>query len=163
MPLYDEKIGFSGGCHWCTEAVFESLTGIQQVEQGYISENSTPDLFYEGVLVYFDINLIDVKDLIEIHLHTHQSTSNHSMRSKYVSGIYTFNTAQYTSASTALNELEASFDEQIITKVFHFGRFKISRPEIRSYYKTDPERPFCKIYIDPKLKLLREKFQHLTS
>jgi peptide-methionine (S)-S-oxide reductase len=38
------KIAFGGGCHWCAEAVFQSLNGVEKVEQGYVSsiaENSS--------------------------------------------------------------------------------------------------------------------------
>ena len=32
-----QTIGFGGGCHWCTEAVFEAIAGVTQVEQGWIT------------------------------------------------------------------------------------------------------------------------------
>ena len=31
-----QEVGFGGGCHWCTEAVFQALRGVQEVEQGFI-------------------------------------------------------------------------------------------------------------------------------
>jgi peptide-methionine (S)-S-oxide reductase len=34
------KIGFGGGCHWCTESVFQALKGVQKVEQGWFAKTS---------------------------------------------------------------------------------------------------------------------------
>jgi len=70
-----EKIAMGGGCHWCTEAVFQSLKGVQLVEQGFIASHGNSDKFSEGVIVHFDPHLIPLEVLIEIHLHTHQCTS----------------------------------------------------------------------------------------
>jgi len=36
MSAEVHRIGFGGGCHWCTEAVFAALRGIIRVEQGFI-------------------------------------------------------------------------------------------------------------------------------
>ena len=76
------KIGFGGGCHWCTEAVFQSLIGVETVEQGYIASEDDMTSFSEAIIVHFNQEEITLKALIEIHLFTHKSTSNHSMRSK---------------------------------------------------------------------------------
>jgi peptide-methionine (S)-S-oxide reductase len=37
MVSIQDKIALGGGCHWCTEAVFQSLKGVQKVEQGYVA------------------------------------------------------------------------------------------------------------------------------
>ena len=153
------KIGFGGGCHWCTEAVFQAIKGVGEVKQGYISTAQEKETFYEGVLVYYDPGSISLQKLIEIHLQTHQSTSNHSMRSKYLSAVYTFDTLQNSEVLDILDAIQGKFEKQIITKAYKFGDFKASRLEIRNYYKTDPDRPFCKLYIDPKMKILEDKFQ----
>jgi peptide-methionine (S)-S-oxide reductase len=58
------KIGFGGGCHWCTESVFQSLKGVQKVEQGWIASTNENDSFSEAVLVYFDETTIDIKVLL---------------------------------------------------------------------------------------------------
>ena len=84
------KIAFGGGCHWCTEAVFQSLKGVEKVEQGFITSYDQNNTFSEAVIVDFNTEKIDLKTLVEIHLHTHKSTSNHSMRKKYRSAIYVF-------------------------------------------------------------------------
>ncbi|MEM9076169.1 MAG: peptide-methionine (S)-S-oxide reductase [Bacteroidota bacterium] len=77
-----DKIGLGGGCHWCTEAVFSSLNDVIRVEQGFISSNEE-SAFSEAVIVHYDSNAISLKDLVGIHLYTHKSTSDHSMRAKY--------------------------------------------------------------------------------
>lgn len=154
-----QKIGFGGGCHWCTEAVFQAIKGVGEVKQGYISTAQEKETFYEGVLVYYDPGSISLQKLIEIHLQTHQSTSNHSMRSKYLSAVYSFDKMQNSEVQDILDALQGKFEKQIITKAYMYGGFKASRPEIRNYYQTDPDRPFCKLYIDPKMKILEDKFQ----
>lgn len=85
------KLGFSGGCHWCTEAVFQAVIGVEKVEQGWISPAGKAGTFYEGVLVHFDPALVDIDLLVAIHLHSHSATADHSMRNKYRSGVYVFN------------------------------------------------------------------------
>lgn len=79
-----KKIGFGGGCHWCTEAVFQSLKGVKSVQQGWIASKNEHFEFSEAVIVDFDPSSIPLKVLIEIHLHTHKSTSEHSMRKSIV-------------------------------------------------------------------------------
>ena len=44
------------------------------------------------------------------------------------------------------------------TRVLMFEGFKESDARFRNYYQSDPARPFCRTYIDPKLALLRERF-----
>ncbi|MCH4823107.1 peptide-methionine (S)-S-oxide reductase [Gramella lutea] len=151
------RIGLGGGCHWCTEAVFQSLKGVKKVDQGYISASNDTDTFFEGVIVHFNPEIINLEILIEIHLKTHQSAKNHSLRSRYLSAIYAFDKLQYAEAKNKLKRLsEQSLD--FITQVHFLGEFKASREQITNYYKTDPERPFCKKYIVPKLELIQNDF-----
>lgn len=154
----ESKIGMGGGCHWCTEAVFQSLIGVNKVEQGYIASTGENSEFSEAVIVYFDNSLISLEKLIEIHLYTHKSTSNHSMRKKYRSAVYTFSKAQYHQVQNILKILQNQFDDPLVTAVLQFNSFKPSREELRDYYLKDPEKPFCKRFIVPKLHLLRKEF-----
>jgi len=152
-----DKIGLGGGCHWCTEAVFQNLNGVVNVEQGWISASGALE-FSEAVLLHFNPEKISIKDLIEVHLYTHESTSNHSMRSKYRSAVYTFNKLQQKDSANILRLLEKDFKKQLITRVFDFKEFRISPEPYQNYYQKNPEKPFCKTYIDPKLNLLLRRF-----
>ena len=157
------KIGFGGGCHWCTEAVFLSLKGVVEVQQGWIASKAPHQSFSEAVVVSFNSKKISLKDLIAIHLHTHKSTSNHTMREKYRSAVYYFSQKEENRAIDIINKLQVNFDEQIITQVLPFTSFKASLEEHQNYYYNNPEKPFCKTYIHPKLQLLLERFREYTE
>jgi peptide-methionine (S)-S-oxide reductase len=155
------KIGFGGGCHWCTEAVFQSLKGIQQVEQGWIASQPPHNSFSEAVIVTYSPAVITLADLISVHLHTHASTSNHSMRHKYRSAVYWFVGEEAPTIKEIIADLQSHFNEPVITQVLPFVEFKLSLPEHLNYYHSNPEKPFCTVYIHPKLDLLKTKFTHL--
>lgn len=153
-----QKIGFGGGCHWCTEAVFQSLRGVVQVQQGWISSDSPFDELSEAVIVSFDDEVISLHTLIAIHLHTHSCTSSHSMRNKYRSAVYTFSSVQANEAVRSIKILQQHFDAPVITIVIPFRHFKLNDQTFLDYYYNNPNKPFCETYINPKLKLLLQQF-----
>jgi peptide-methionine (S)-S-oxide reductase len=162
MAIMEKKIGLGGGCHWCTEAVFASLRGVAEVQQGWVASQAPNDAYSEAVIVTYNPAIITLKDLIEIHLHTHSSTANHSMRHKYRSSVYWFSKEDEQEAKAAITALQPSFNQPVITAVLPFVAFKENIPEQKNYYYTDPERPFCKLYINPKLQMLRQRFSEMA-
>ena len=159
----EAKIGFGGGCHWCTEGVLQSLKGVLHVDQGWISSTGKNDSLSEAVIVTYEPNMIPLHALIEIHLRTHASTSNHSMRNKYRSAVYTFEKDEKTTVRSILNNLQKGFIKPLITQVLDFNQFKRNKEEQLNYYQTRPEAAFCKTYIDPKIKqLLKTHKQYLS-
>lgn len=163
MTVKESKIALGGGCHWCTEAVFQSLLGVVKVEQGYVASIGDNSSFSEAVIVYFNSEEISLKTLIEIHLHTHKSTSNHSMRSKYRSAVYTFSEVQRQEVAQIIETFQKLFEKKLITQVFPFQNFKASRSEITNYYYKNPKKPFCESFIKPKLKLLLDQFSSAVN
>lgn len=159
-----ERIGFGGGCHWCTEAIFQSLKGVTKVEQGWIASTPSNDTYSEAVIVHFDENQIDLLTLVQIHLHTHSSTSKHTMRNKYRSAIYSFSNKQSPLLQEMIAILQVDFEELIITKILPFQSFKKNIARYKNYYYSNPQRAFCKTYIQPKLSLLQQNFsQHVNK
>ena len=158
-----KKIGFGGGCHWCTEAVFQSLTGVSKVDQGFIASTGENNTFSEAVIVHYDPDTIPLRLLIEIHLRTHKSTVNHHMRSKYRSAIYVFSEVQFDKVILMLQSMQKEFDNNLITEVLWFHEFKPSGTQFANYYYNNPDKPFCKNHIDPKLKILMKQFSNQVN
>ncbi|MBW8183061.1 peptide-methionine (S)-S-oxide reductase [Shewanella sp. NR704-98] len=158
-----EKLGLSGTCYWCTEAIFQSLNGVEAVEQGWISSIGEDDWFSEGIIVTFNPELISLKNLIDVHLHTHSSTRNHSMRDRYRSGVYAIEPKQLPEIADALMVLQSEFTEKLITQAYAFNLFKPSADEMQNYYYKDTERPFCQNIITPKLQKLLDTHGELLN
>ncbi|MAP55354.1 peptide-methionine (S)-S-oxide reductase [Altibacter sp.] len=152
-----KKIGFGGGCHWCTEAIFQQLNGVHDVLQGYIAATNEFASYSEGVIVTYNPKAISLAHLIEVHLHTHKATVSHSFRKKYRSAIYYFEEAQAAISKAAIVDLQRQFQNPIITKVLPFNQCTPSRKSLQNYYKKNPTAPFCERYILPKLVVLKEK------
>lgn len=148
-----EKIGLGGGCHWCTEGIFQSLVGVIKVDQGWISFDESKATYSEGIIVYYDTNTISLATLIEIHLLTHSSSSNHPLRHKYRSAIYYFNKKQQIESQFILSEGNKT-GNQCITTILPMAMFKLNKQHYLNYYTKNPEAPFCQRYITPKLQKL---------
>ncbi|MEC5218454.1 peptide-methionine (S)-S-oxide reductase [Actimicrobium sp. GrIS 1.19] len=151
------SIGLGGSCHWCTEAIFQSLRGVQEVRQGWLTPPGVED-FSEGVVVRFDAEVITLATLVAVHLYTHSCTANHSMRHKYRSAVYASSPGLAAQAQAAITQLQAEFERPIITQVLSFGAFRENTEEYRNYYVQDPEKPFCRTFIHPKLQIIRQRF-----
>jgi len=152
---------FGGGCHWCTEAVFQALKGVLAVEQGFACSDPPTDSWSEAVLVTFDPGVIPLEVLVEIHLRTHASTSAHKMRGKYRSAVYVSDGGGAADVAAILQRLQHGFEDPLVTQVLRLAGFKRSEARFWNYYASNPRKPFCRTYIDPKLSLLRNRYHHV--
>ncbi len=157
------SVGFGGGCHWCTEAVFQVLKGVEKVEQGWIASEGDNTGFSEAVIVHFNATVIDLESLTAIHLYTHSCTSEHPMRKKYRSAVYTFSDRQAEIVAQTLEQLQAEFDKPIITQVLPFAAFRENSLQYQQYYLKNAGNQFCEAYIHPKFRLLMQRFSALVD
>jgi peptide-methionine (S)-S-oxide reductase len=163
FPAPLREIAFGGGCHWCTEAVFQPLRGVVDVKQGWIASSGGDESFSEGVIVRFDPRKMRPADLVEVHLRTHRSQSGHSMRDRYRSAVYYMQEEDAPELHEALDSLRPEFSKPLVTRVLPFQAFRPSREEITDYYLKNKGKPFCETYIEPKLEVLKRRFSRLLS
>ncbi|MBA3908581.1 MAG: peptide methionine sulfoxide reductase [Rhodobacter sp.] len=156
-----QSAGFAGGCHWCTEAVFQALRGVTEVRQGFIAADAPHDTYSEAAEVTWDPELIGFEDLIAVHLATHASTSHHKMRGKYRSAVYVHGSEHAQAAKAIIARIGQETDSVFVTEVLPFRSFKPSDLRFQDYYARNREGPFCDAYIEPKLALLRQRFSDL--
>ena len=128
------------------------------MEQGFIRSEPPDDGWSEAVRLGFDPAEIDRDVLIEVHLRTHASMSDHSMRGKYRSAVYVVDAAQGEVVRAALGRLQAGFDRPLVTRVLPLAAFRASDERFQNYHEKQAGGPFCTRYIDPKLDRLRREF-----
>ena len=152
-----KKLALGGGCHWCTEGVFQSLRGVTAVEQGWVASAAPYDAFSEAVIVHYDADAISTSDLIEVHLTTHACEAEHPLRHRYRSAVYYFGGEEEArSLVERVGQVAKRLGLHPLTQVLPYAAFRASLPEHLDYYQTNPERPFCRRYITPKIKQLRK-------
>jgi peptide-methionine (S)-S-oxide reductase len=164
----------AGGCFWCIEAVFEQLAGVEKVVSGYAG-GTVPNPTYkqvctgttghaEVVQITFDPAVIGYRDLIEIFFAFHDPTTlnrqGHDEGTQYRSAIFTHSEDQKRIAREVIAQLtrDQAFDDPIVTQVAPIGAFYPAEDYHQGYYQANPDQPYCRATIPPKLKKLRAKY-----
>jgi peptide-methionine (S)-S-oxide reductase len=167
-----EEIYLGGGCFWCTEAVFQEVTGVIDVDSGY-SGGSVENPSYEEVCsgrtghaevvrVRFDPEIITFRDILEIFFDTHDPTTlnrqGHDVGTQYRSVIFYMNSLQRDTAQSLINELNESgrFRKKIVTELEPFSKFYSSEDYHKNYYRENSYAPYCTFVISPKLEKFRK-------
>ena len=131
-----KAIGLGGGCHWCTEAVFQSLHGVLNVKQGFVASEAPQDAFSEAVIITYEPGLIALYDLVLIHLMTHESTVWHDMRPKYRSASLYHGSGRRKSIGTnvgwSARHVQLAFGNGGLT-LQGFSAFRNQVPKLLSY------------------------------
>src|SRR3546814_16788415 len=68
---------------------------------------------------------------------------------------------QQRQATEVIASLQREFEDRIETRVLPFRDFKPSDERFINYYATNPDKPFCRRYIEPKLDVIRRKFAEI--
>lgn len=163
----------AGGCFWCTEAVFKSLTGVVSVESGYTG-GKRPDPTYEQVCsgatghaeairIGFDPDKISYQDLLAVHFATHDPTQlnrqGNDIGTQYRSALFPLNSSQTTIAKQALTLAQNDYQAPIVTTIETFEKWYPAEDYHQNYWAgAGQNNGFCMAVIPPKLQKLKKKF-----
>jgi peptide-methionine (S)-S-oxide reductase len=170
-----EVATLAGGCFWCLEAVFDQVQGVLHVESGY-SGGTTRNPTYqevctgrtghaEVVQVTFDPQQITFRELLEIFFTIHDPTTLNrqgaDVGTQYRSAIFYHTPEQRQTAEQVIAELTAErlYDAPIVTEVAPFSGFYEAEPYHQEYFANNPNQPYCRAVVAPKVAKFRAKFR----
>ncbi len=161
-----------GGCFWCTEAVFELLKGVSDVESGY-ANGHTPNPTYrdictgdtgyaEVIKITYDDTVITVDTLLEIFFVIHDPTTLNRQGAdrgtQYRSTILYTDDETKEAALAALEAAQADYKDPIVTVIEPLESYYTAEAYHQDYYRQNTMQGYCMAVIPPKLAKLKEKF-----
>ena len=164
---------------WCTEAVFDRVRGVLDVESGYANGHVDAPSYEqictgttghaEVVRVVYDPAQVDARQLINIFFATHDPTTpnrqGNDVGPQYRSGIYTTTPGQEADARAVIAELEAAhvFDAPLVTEVRPLASYWPAEDYHRDYYLKHPGQGYCAFVVGPKVAKFRHQFAKLLK
>jgi peptide-methionine (S)-S-oxide reductase len=169
----------AAGCFWCVEAVFDELIGVEDVVSGYAgghTENPTYRQVCEGntghaevAQIRFDPTVISFKDILRIFFSVHDPTTlnrqGNDIGTQYRSAIFFHDAGQKQDAEEVIKEIsdEAIYDDPIVTEVTPLEKFWPAEDYHQQYFANNPDQPYCRAVVSPKVKKFRAKFADLLK
>jgi peptide-methionine (S)-S-oxide reductase len=169
-----EVATLAGGCFWCLEAVFDDLRGVESVESGYagghvphptyreVCEGTTGHA--EVVQVTFDPQVISFRELLEVFFAIHEPTTLNrqgaDIGTQYRSAIFYHSPEQKEIAERTITDLnvEGIWGTKIVTEVVPLKDFYVAEDYHQEYYAQNPDQPYCRMVVEPKVNKFRQKF-----
>jgi peptide-methionine (S)-S-oxide reductase len=170
-----EKATFGSGCFWCTEAVFERVKGVKDVESGYAGgkvKNPTYEQVCSGttgsaevIQINYDPDIITYDELLEIFWKTHDPTTlnrqGNDAGTQYRSVIFYHNDEQKKKAEEYLKALEQSgaWNDPIVTTIEPYNNYSKAEDYHQNYYENNPNQGYCSFVIGPKIEKFEKVFK----
>ena len=174
-----ETITLGGGCFWCVEAIYQDVKGVAKLVSGYAGgqvENPTYHQVCNGntghaevVQITFDPQTISGEDILYIFWRTHDPTTLNRQGAdvgpQYRSIILYHDEGQRALAERSKGEAEASalWPDPIVTEIVPLTTFYPGESYHQNYYRNNPNQPYCRAVIDPKVHKFRQSFQDQLS
>ena len=169
-----QTITLGGGCFWCTEAVFDRVRGITDVESGYTNGhtvNPTYEQICQGdtghaevVRLTFDADEISLEEILEIFFHTHDPTTlnrqGNDVGTQYRSGIYFTTPEQQQVAQDLVREINQgdTAGAPVVTEVEPLANYFAAEGYHQDFFENNPTQGYCLAVAAPKVAKFRKTF-----
>lgn len=165
------SIALGAGCFWCLEGIFSMIKGVTSTNIGYgggdtpnptyTSVSSNPNGHAELTVVEFDTSITTLDKLLTVFFAMHDPSKSYVINDKkgelYRSVILYKDEVQKVQIENFINDYRNQTSQNIKTEVLPFKNFKETDIKYQNYYLSNPNKPFCKNVIGPKIDKLRAK------
>ena len=163
----------ASGCFWCTETIFDNVSGVISVVPGYIGGKISNPKYEEictgttghaeAVKIEYDTNIISFSKLLEIFFKTHDPTTlnrqGNDVGTQYRSSIFYKNELELNIAKKMILKLNESkiFSNKIVTLLEQESKFYEAEDYHKKYFYKNPTNMYCQLVVKPKIeKFLKE-------
>jgi len=160
-----------GGCFWCTEAIFQMLPGVKSVTSGYAGGTKVNPTYKEVctgntghaevIQIKYDPTVISYEKLIETFWEAHDPTMVNSQGpdhgTQYRSIILYSSEAQKAEAEKSKAKAQKQFRQRIVTEIVPLKQFYPAEDYHQDYYRANPNQPYCRAVILPKVEKFEKK------
>jgi len=153
---------------------FRDLKGVSGVLTGYSGgtrKNPTYEEVCSGttghaesVRVVFDPAVVSYDTLLEAFWHSHDPTQlnrqGNDVGTQYRSAVFFLNDAQRDAALKSKARLDAAheYPTPVVTEVTPFGEFYPAEGYHQDYFARNPDQPYCRAVVRPKVEKFRKLF-----
>ncbi|TKC61023.1 peptide-methionine (S)-S-oxide reductase MsrA [Pedobacter hiemivivus] len=170
-----QKATFGMGCFWCSEALFQRLSGVISVRSGYEGGNIANPSYeevctgttghVEAIEVTYDPLKIKYDELLEVFWKSHDPTTLNrqgaDIGTQYRSVIFYHNDEQRKIAESYKKELNdtKAFAKPIVTEIRKAAPFYVAENYHQDYFNKNGSEPYCRLVILPKMEKLEKLFK----
>ena len=168
---------FAGGCFWCTEAAFEQLAGVSDVESGYIGGSRESANYQavctgstghaEAIRITYDPRQISYDQLLDVFFDAHDPTQLNrqgaDIGTQYRSAIFAGSDQEKQAAQAKIKKLNAAgkFPRPIATTLEPLSEFFPAEDYHQGYAQQHPDQPYIQSQALTKACKVREKHPRL--
>jgi peptide methionine sulfoxide reductase msrA/msrB len=176
----NETAVFAGGCFWCTEAAFQQLRGVSDVESGYSGGRASTATYEqvslgntghaEAIRVTYDPDKITYDQLLTVFFDAHDPTTLNrqgpDVGSQYRSAIFYENDEQKKAAEAKIHELtekKAYGNRRVVTKLEHLDAFYSAEAYHQDFVVNNPFQPYVRGHSLPKACSVQKRHPELMD
>jgi peptide-methionine (S)-S-oxide reductase len=170
---HTELATLGGGCFWCTEAVFQMLPGVKSVSSGYAGGTKENPAYKEVcagntghaevIQIEYDPKVVSYEKLLETFWEAHDPTTlnrqGNDSGTQYRSIILYSSEAQKLAAEKSKAEAQKALGKPIVTEIVPLTKFYKAEDYHQDYYRDNPNQPYCRVVIRPKVEKFEKKLK----